>query len=148
VWSWAGRLGSVELGVKKHSHRVLIATLLHLAANNSPGEAQSASRGAEARRALAQIELARKNLSEDCGGDVIAQNRGDVFCAKYGRTSIGDAWNKHLDAVGFPSSFDEREALAKILNLPSGESLVLVSGAADDQKLQHLVRALRHIIGP
>lgn len=101
-------------------------------------------RATEARTVLDQIELALTNIGADCGASVIKSGRADVFCKKYGQTTIGEAWNSHLVAVGFPNSYEQREELAKRLGLDPSLSLVLM-GSADHEKIGYLVVALRTI---
>ena len=105
------------------------------------------SRAAEARATLNQIENALKNIKEDCGASVIVDRRSEVSCKKYGRVSVGEAWNNHLVAAGFPDRLESREALAKRLHLDPRVSLVLAFGGADEEKISYLIDALRSIAG-
>ncbi|NSZ39786.1 hypothetical protein [Agrobacterium tumefaciens] len=104
-------------------------------------------------RAWAQDDCGRKQLAnkvkdaqqlfeKDCGFTIM-QGRlpGDVNCG-HGQETIGEAWDRALVAAGVPKTFDERESLAKELDLNSQASLVLM-GMARAEGIDYLLRQLR-----
>lgn len=66
---------------------------------------------------------------------------GEVQCGR-GVETIGAAWNRALVEAGLPESFDEREKIARELNLDPSASLVLVGGMARKEGINYLLVAL------
>ncbi|MBB4276379.1 hypothetical protein [Rhizobium mongolense] len=89
-----------------------------------------------------QVKDAQQRFEKDCGFTIM-QGRlpGDVNCG-HGPETIGEAWDRALVAAGVPETFDEREALAKKLDLNSQASLVLM-GMARAEGIDYLLRQLR-----
>lgn len=121
--------------------------VVFLIANGFIAFAQPApsSRASKAAVAAGQMEQAMSSIKQEFGPTVLSDRRGEVEGRQHGRETIGQAWDRHLTSAGFPESMADREHLARDLQLSAGSALLLVAGAADEDKINHLLHELRRI---
>lgn len=103
------------------------------------------SRASKAAVAASQMEQAMSSIKQEFGPTVLSDGRGEVEGLQHGRETIGQAWDRHLTSAGFPENMADREHLAHDLQLSAGSALLLVAGAADEDKINHLLHELRRI---
>jgi hypothetical protein len=117
-----------------------------LSGGMSPSVAQTPdiNRGTEARALVQEIERAQYEIKREFGATVFTERRSEVD-SEHGHETIGAAWARCLDATGFPKTIAARESVALRLKLNPSVSLVLVSGSADEDKIEYLLDALRHV---
>ncbi len=110
----------------------------------SHARASDSARSSEANALIQEIESAKDKIVKDFGWKVFT-DRPTELDTLAGRTRTRDVWNRYLSNEGFPQGDAARLAVCKRLNLDPRASLVLVSGTPDEDKINHLLDALRQI---